>query len=209
VVFLIRNVRGDIGMNEITISKKKLVTWILIIVFLVALGFGFYALRRFLSGWEAAAQSIAGDSQPTPDADQLAQAAAVLGAQAFYSVDYQKGMQAWLDQLCAVSTSAGCAIDQNVFVPALWPQLEAAKTSTSVQVSAQEKVLEQVSPLGDVPQQVWKLNIQLSAPWPAQEQHLTSFPALALVMRENSAWKFERFLTEDEATTLEDKAGQP
>jgi hypothetical protein len=196
-------------MNEITISKKKLANWLLIIILLAALGFGFYAFRRFLSDRNAAAKPIAAVSQPTPDADQLAQASAVAGAQAFYSVDYQKGMQAWLDQLCAVSTSTGCAMDQNVFVPALWPQLEAGKTNTTVKVTVQEKVLEQVSPLGDVPQQIWKLNIQLSAPWPAQEQPLTSFSALALVLRENSAWKFERFLTVDETQALNKKAGQP
>ena len=195
-------------MNEITISKKQLLIWFLAIILLVAVGFGIYAFRRFLPGQEATPQPIAAASLTTSDRDQLAQEAAVAGAQAFYSMDYQKGKQAWLDQLCAVSTSTGCAMDQNVFVPALWPQLEAAKTSTTVQVSAQEKVLDQVNPLGDVPQQVWKLSIQLSAPWPAQEQPLTSFPALALVMRENAAWKFERFLTEDEANALENKAGQ-
>jgi hypothetical protein len=196
-------------MNEITISKKKFFTWLLVIILLVALGFGFYAFQRFLPGREAVAQPVAAASLATPDGDQLAQAAAVAGAQAFYTVDYQNGKQAWLDQLCAVSTNIGCTMDQNVFVPALWPQLEAAKTSTTVQVSAQEKVLDQVSPFGNVPQQVWKLGIQLSAPWPVQEQPLTSFPALALVMRENGAWKFERFLTEDEANALQKKAGQP
>ena len=195
-------------MNEITISKKHLFIWLLVVILLASIGFGIYAFRRFPPGQEAAAQSVAAASLTTPDDDQLAREAAVAGAQAFYTVDYQNGKQAWLDQLCAVSTSTGCAIDQNVFVPALWPQLEAAKTSTTVQLSAQEKVIDQINPLGDVPQQVWKLEIQLSAPWPAQEQPLTSFPALALVMRENAAWKFERFLTEDEANALENKAGQ-
>ena len=195
-------------MNEITISKKHLFTWILVILLLVAVGFGIYTFRRFLPGREVALQSVAAASLTTPDGDQLARAAAVAGAQAFYTVDYQNGKQAWLDQMCAVSTNIGCTMDQNVFVLALWPQLEAAKTSTTVQVSAQEKVFDQINPLGDVPQQVWKLEIQLSAPWPAQEQPLTSFPALALVMRENAVWKFERFLTEDEANALENKAGQ-
>jgi hypothetical protein len=196
-------------MNEITISKKKLFTWLLVIILLAAVGFGIYAFRRFLPGRGAATHSVDAASLVTPDGDKAAQVAAVEGAQAFYSVDYQKGKDAWLDQLCAVSTSTGCAMDQNVFVPALWPQLEAAKTSTTVQVSAHEKVLDQINPLGDVPQQVWRLDVQLSAPWPAQEQPLTSFPALALVMRENGTWKFERFLTEDEAQALEKKAGQP
>jgi hypothetical protein len=133
----------------------------------------------------------------------------VAGALAFYTVDYQKGQQAWLDQLCAASTSTGCAMDQNVFVPAMWPQLEAAKITSTVQASPQGKVVDQVNPLGNVPQQVWRLDIQLSEPWPMQKQPLTSFPALALVAQENGPWKFERFLTEDEANALEKKAGQP
>jgi hypothetical protein len=76
-------------------------------------------------------------------------------------------------------------------------------------VAVQAKVLEQVNPLGNVPQQIWRLGIQLSAPWPVQKQPITSFPALALVVRENGTWKFERFLTEDEVNGLAKKAGQP
>ncbi len=196
-------------MNELTISKKTLFALLLVIVLLVAIGLAFYAFRRFLPGREVAPQPVAAASVTTPDVDQLAQAAAVAGAQAFYNVDYQKGKQAWLDQLCAVSTNTGCTMDQNVIVPALWPQLEPAKTNTTVQVAVQEKVIEQTSPLGDIPQQVWKLNIELSAPWPVQEQPLTSFPALALVMRENGDWKFERFLTVDEVQASDKKAGKP
>ena len=196
-------------MNEITISKKHLFTWILVVFILAAVGFGLYTFRRFLPGQDAVQQAVPTASSNTPYADQPAQAAAVAGAQAFYTVDYQKGKQAWLDRLCAASTSTGCEMDQNVFVPAMWPQLEAAKTSTTVQVSAQGKMVDQVNPLSNVPQQVWKLGIQLSAPWPMQKQPLTSFPALALVARENGTWKFERFLTEDEANALEKKAGQP
>ena len=196
-------------MNEITVSKKHLFLWLLVIILLAVAGFGIYAFRRFLPGQEAVQQAVPTASSNTTDADQPAQAAAVSGAQAFYTVDYQKGKQAWLDQLCAVSTSTGCAMDENVFVPAMWPQLETGKTATTVQVTAQAKVLEQINPLGNVPQQVWRLGIKLSAPWPVQKQPLTSFLALALVARENGAWKFERFLTEDEANALEKKAGQP
>ncbi len=195
-------------MNEITISKKHLFLWLLVIIILSAAGFGIYSFRRFLPGQAAIQQIVPTASPTTPDADQLAQAAAVVGAQAFYAVDYRKGQQAWLDQLCRASTSTGCAMDQNVFVPAMWPQLEAAKLSTTVQVSVQGKVVDQVNPIGNVPEQVWKLGIQLSAPWPMQKQPLTSFSALALVVQENGVWTFERFLTEDEANALQKKAGQ-
>ena len=196
-------------MKEITISKKHLFLWLLVIILVAAIGFGVYTFRRFLPGQETVQQAVPTASSTTPNADQPAQAAAVSGAQAFYTMDYQKGKQAWLDQLCAVSTNTGCVMDQNVFVPAIWPQLAATKTVTTVQVSVQAKVLEQVDPLGNVPQQVWRLGIQLSAPWSIQKQPLTNFPALALVARENGAWKFERFLTEDEANALGKKVGQP
>ena len=196
-------------MNEIIISKKQLFIWLLAIILLVVVGFGIYAFWRFLPGRETVQQAVTTDSSATPVNDIAAQVAAVEGAQAFYSVDYQKGKQAWLDQLCAVSTSTGCTMDQNVFVPALWSQLEATKTITTVQVSAQEKALDSVNPLGNVPTQVWKLGIQLSAPWPAQKQPLTSFPALALVMCENGTWKFERFLTEEELQAFSTEGGQP
>ncbi len=196
-------------MNEITISKKHLFLWVLVIIILTAVAFGLYSFRRFLPGQAAIQQIVPTASPTTQDGDHLAQAAAMAGAQAFYTVDYRKGKQAWLDQLCAASTNTGCAMDQNVFVPAMWPQLEAAKLSTTVQVSVQAKVVDQIIPIGNVPEQVWKLGIQLSAPWPMQKQPLTSFPALALVTKENGVWKFERFLTEDEANALEKKAGQP
>jgi hypothetical protein len=47
VVFLIRNVRGDIGMNEITISKNTLFTWLLVIILLLRLRFGIYVSGDF------------------------------------------------------------------------------------------------------------------------------------------------------------------
>ncbi len=190
-------------MNEITISKKRFFTWLVLIALLVVVGQGFSFFRRFLPGQGTAQQPTPTPSSITPGVDQPAQAAALAGAQAFYTLDYRSGQQAWLDQLCAVSTSTGCTMDQNVFVPALWPQLEAAKTVTTVQVSVQGKVVDQADPLGNAPLQVWRLGIRLSAPWPVQKQPQTSFQALALVMRENGAWKFERFLTEEEAQALE------
>ena len=196
-------------MNEVTISKKHVLIWLLIVTLVEAAGLGFFFFRLYLPKQDIVRQSATPTAPSTQDDDQQAQAAALAGAQAFFTLDYRKGKQAWLDQLCAVSTSTGCIIDQNAIVPGLWPQLEAGKTITTVQVTAQAKVLEQVNPLGNAPLQVWRLGIQLSAPWPMQEKPLTNFPGLALVERENGTWKFERFLSEDEANALEEKAGQP
>jgi hypothetical protein len=57
--------------------------------------------------------------------------------------------------------------------------------------------------------QIWRLQIQLSAPWPMQSPPQTTFTALALVVKENGAWKFERFLTEDELKVYSPKDSQP
>ena len=54
-------------MNEIIISKKHLFIWLLVILLLVAVGFGIYSFRRFLPGQEAAPQPVAAASLTTPD----------------------------------------------------------------------------------------------------------------------------------------------
>jgi len=92
----------------------------------------------------------------------------------------------------------------------LWSQLEEGKIVTTLAVSAQEKVQEQVASTRDnAPMQVWRLNIQLSSPWSMQKEPITEFPALALVIKENGSWKFERFLTEEELQEFSTEGGQP
>ena len=57
--------------------------------------------------------------------------------------------------------------------------------------------------------QIWRLNIQLSSPWPIQKDPITEFPALALVIKEDGDWKFERFLTVEELQAFSPEGGQP
>ena len=197
---------------EVTIQKRVVLTNLLLLCLVVV---GIWAVPK-LGGIFHAFTAGATASTPTPEEttqvnqeDALARMAAMAGAQAFYAIDTRTGVQAWIDQLCASSTQAGCEADQNVIVPALWSQLEAAQTVTSVQVSAQDKVYEDTAiTRGNAPIQIWQLKIQLSAPWPVQASPQTSFIALALVVKENGAWKFERFLTEDELSVYAGKDGQ-
>jgi hypothetical protein len=134
--------------------------------------------------------------------------AALAGAQAFYTVDYRE-QQAWLDRLCAVSTQIGCTGDKNVLAPSLWDGFVKNQTATTVQISIEGKVLDQTLPTRDGAHgQVWRMQIDLSAPWPQQVKPLTHFPALALVIQEQGNWKFERFLTEEE-TSAYVKGEQP
>ena len=198
-------------MDEIVIRKR------FFILGLVLIGLAAVAiwLAPQLMGGSLAQAGGAGVPSPVADEqvdveDAAARGAALAGAQAFYTVDYSAGQQQWLNRLCSVSTQAGCIVYQNVIVPNLWSKLEEGKTVTSVEVTAQEKVQEQVaSTRGNAPTQIWRLKIQLSSPWPVQKDPITEFPALTLVIKEDGAWKFERFLTEEELNAVSPEGGQP
>lgn len=198
-------------MNEIVIPKRYIIIGLVLIgLVAAAVWFG----PQILGGSLAQAGEAVTPTDPTVDhagaEDSAAREAALAGAKAFYAVDYTAGQQHWLDQLCLVSTQTGCIVYQNVIVPNLWSQIEEAKTITTVEVTTQEKVQEQIASTRDnAPMQVWRLNIQLSAPWPMQKEPITDFPALALVIKENGSWKFERFLTEEELQSFPSGGGQP
>ena len=189
--------------------------WVVAVLVVLGLGAGMlWGVPKVLGRNQANAsvpstQAPAQDEQIGQD-DSAAQKAATAGAQAFYTVDYQKGQQAWLDQLCSMSTQTGCIVYQNVIGPNLWSNLEQAQTATTVKVTVQEKVDEQVAETrGDAPMQVWRLQIELSNPWPIQKEPQTVFSALALVIQEEGEWKFERFLTDEELSVFSATGGQP
>lgn len=198
-------------MDEIVIPKR------VVILGLVLIGLAAVAIWLAPQLMGGSLAQAGGASVPSPIADEqegaedaAAREAALAGARAFYTVDYSTGQQKWLDQLCSVSTRAGCIVYQNVIVPNLWSQLDAGKVVTTVEVSIQEKVQEQIASTRDnAPMQIWRLNIQLSSPWPVQQEPITEFPALALVIKENETWKFERFLTEEEIQGIAQDGGQP
>ena len=198
-------------MDEILVPKK----WVVILLVTVGLGAGVAWGAQQILGRSRPSESPSPIQPPTPEVqstpdDTLAQKAVLAGAQAFYTVDTQKGQQAWLDYLCSVSTQTGCIVYQNVIGPHLWSGFDQAQTVTTAKVTAQEKVDEQVAETrGDEPMQVWRLQIELSAPWPMQKNPQTVFSALALVIREQGEWKFERFLTDAELTALSSVGGRP
>ena len=198
-------------MDEIRVPKRVVLIGLILIGIAAAAVWGAPRLVGvFQTRVNRSGTPTPAETPPASQEDAAARDAAQAGAEAFYSVDYQKGQQAWLDQLCSVSTQTGCTVYQNVIVPNLWSQLEQARTATTVQVSAQAKVQDQVaSTRGNAPMQIWQLQIQLSAPWPMQTNPQTMFTALALVVKENGAWKFERFLTEDELKVYAPKDSQP
>ena len=133
-------------MNEIKISKRVVILSLVLLGAAAAAGWG----APQIMGWLQAKAIVKTTPTPAgatpavlPEAD--GRDAAIAGARQFYSVDYSKGQQAWLDNLCAVSTQIGCLMDQNVIAPNLWSQFVQAKTVTTVQVTALEKVQDQVA----------------------------------------------------------------
>ena len=189
--------------------------WVVAILVIIGLGAGLLWGVPKVLGRSQGVQIIQPTESPTQETqsgqdDTAAQKAAAAGAQAFYTVDYQKGQQDWLDRLCSVSTQTGCIVYQNVIGPNLWSGFEQAQTTTTVKVTVQEKVDEQIAETrGNAPMQVWRLQIELSDPWPMQKEPQTVFSALALVIKESGEWKFERFLTEEELSAFPNTGGQP
>lgn len=202
---------GGAGVNEIMIPKK----WVVVVLVVIGLGAGLlWGAPKVLGRSQANVSSpptrvLAQEAQTGQD-DSVAQKAATAGAQAFYTVDFHKGQQAWLDQLCSVSTQTGCIVYQNVIGPNLWSSFEQAQTATTAKVTVQDKVDEQIAETrGNAPMQVWRLQIELSDPWPMQKEPQTVFSALALVIQEQGEWRFERFLTEEELSIFSAAGGQP
>jgi hypothetical protein len=198
-------------VKEIVIPKR-LIILSLVLVSLAAAGV-WYAPQIFdksLAQTDAALDPSPTASDQAGAEDAAAKEAALAGARAFYTVDYSTGQQQWLNRLCSVSTQTGCTVYQNVIVPNLWRKLEEGKTVTSVIVTAQEKVQEEIaSTRGNAPTQIWRLKIRLSSPWPVQKDPITEFTSLAMVIKEDGAWKFERFLTEEELKAFSPEGGQP
>ena len=198
-------------MNEIMVPKK----WVVAVLVIIGLGAGLLWGVPKVLGRSPVVETITTTQAPIQEAgssqdDGAAQKAATVGAQAFYTVDYQKGQQDWLDRLCSVSTQTGCIVYQNVIGPNLWSGFEQSQTKTSVKVTVQEKVDEQIAETrGNAPMQVWRLQIELSDSWPMQKEPQTVFSALALVIEEDGEWKFERFLTEEELSAFASNGGQP
>lgn len=202
---------GGAGVDEIMIPKK----WVVAVLVIIGLGAGLlWGIPKVL-GRSPVVENTTSTQAPIQEAGSsqdggAAQKAAAVGAQAFYTVDYQKGQQDWLDRLCSVSTQTGCIIYQNVIGPNLWSGFEQAQTKTIVKVTVQERVDEQIAETrGNAPMQVWRMQIELSDSWPMQKEPQTVFSALALVIEEDSGWKFERFLTEEELSALANAGGQP
>ena len=171
-------------MRDFTISRKSLIG-ILISVALIAAGiFAFRFAGEFLP-----------HPTPTPSVDDTqASAAIVAGVEAFFNVDYREGKDAWLARFCSTSTKAGCLFAESGST-GLWKRYTDIKTIVTAKVTP--KIL--IRQTKD--EQVWLVSIQLSQPLPGSEK--TQDEAYVIAIRENSVWKFDRFLMNQEIEAIQ------
>ncbi len=171
-------------MRDFTISKKSLLVLFSLIGLIVVAVFAFQNAGTFFP-------------QPTPTVspeEHKASAAVVAGVEAFFQVDYREGMDAWLERFCSVSSDAGCQYAK-AGAKGLWKRYEAVQTVTSAKATPLALIRETSE------EQIWQVSIQLSKPLPGSEK--TEEEAYAIAVQENGAWKFDRFLMEQEIDAIQ------
>jgi len=176
-------------LRDFTISKKSLLVLFSLIGLIVVAVFAFQNAGTFFP-------------QPTPTVspeEHEASAAVVAGVEAFFQVDYREGMDAWLERFCSVSSDAGCQFAK-AGARGLWKRYEAVQTVTSAKATPLALIRETSN------EQIWQVAIQLSKPLPGSEK--TEEEAYAIAVQENGAWKFDRFLMEQEIEAIQKQTGQ-
>ena len=151
---------------------------------------------------------------PRPTEPQSANAntpeeAAVAFAKAFYTVNYTD-YDGWLSGLKTVSTNDGYAILTKSIVPAVWPEIEKARTVTPTEaVKAEDAglVLEGDSQIGG-PWQIRNVNVRIDSThlWPTMKSG--GFTAMVMLAQQDGQWRFVSFITPDQIEQIK-KGQQP
>ena len=170
-------------MQEIFLSKQNIIYSFLLGI-LIAVGI------VVIQNWP----DKGADVEMSSIADQQISKQASAAMERFFQINAQQGKDEWLKQLCEISTKAGCALFANN-ADGLWVNFQQFETNTSAQVMQTEKVAETEN------EQVWKINIHLSAPLPGSNK----VDDIAYVLMQNieNGWKLDRFLFEEEIEAIE------
>jgi hypothetical protein len=119
----------------------------------------------------------------TQEVDPAA-AAAELGVETFLTVDYKAGVEAWLENLCAVSTADGCEMFTDMSKEDIAEKMETYKTDQTCTATAMKVVsVEEDS-------QIWIVEYSASG-WKEVAGELA---AVAVMRDEDGVWKFDMIL---------------
>jgi hypothetical protein len=174
----------EVKLRDFTISRKFLFGLFISVVLIAAGIFVFRFAGEFLP-----------HPTPTPSVDDTqASAAVVAGVEAFFNVDYREGKDAWLARFCSTSTKAGCLFAESGST-GLWKRYTDNQTVVTARVTPMTLIRQTKD------EQVWLVSIQLSQPLPGSEK--IQDEAYGIAIRENNAWKFDRFLMNQEIEAIQ------
>jgi len=119
----------------------------------------------------------------TEEVDPAA-AAAELGVETFLTVNYEAGVEAWLENVCAVSTAAACKTYTEISADNVAEDFETYKTDQTCTATAMKVVsVEEDS-------QIWIVEYSASG-WKEVAGELA---AVAVMRGEDGVWKFDMIL---------------
>ena len=119
----------------------------------------------------------------------------VSGLESFFSPDYQKGYEAWVDAFCKVSSESGCRILKEVYGPPFWTFIDLHQFTTTCNIEVQQSV-----EIGD-DYQIWRAKASFSKPFP--NQSTTQIVYAMITLQPDASWEFERVLTDQEGELYE------
>lgn len=119
----------------------------------------------------------------TPAVDPAA-AAAEVGMEALGNVDYEAGVDAWLEKLCAVSTADGCEMFTDMSKEDIAEKMETYKTDQTCTATAMKVVSVEENT------QIWIVEYSASG-W---KEVASELAAVAVERGEDGVWKFDMVL---------------
>jgi hypothetical protein len=165
--------------KEIVISPTRVVTALIVFLMLVTASFVFIPRIPALFTKEYTGMTAEG--------------AARAGAEEFFSVDAKASKDAWINQVCLVSTTAGCKMIEKIYAPMLWPSIEkkglrfACKTISASQIQ---------SGVSDAAIELWELKTVCTNLDTGETNN--NITQVIVSSSTGAGWKFERIRFDQE-----------
>ncbi len=112
------------------------------------------------------------------------------GVEALLTVDYDAGVDAWLEKVCVISTADGCQIAQTLYTQGIQANLEKHQAGQTCQAIARKMVSETAATESKPAQQIWAVEIKKSG-WGEENTDIT---AAVVVQGKDGKWVFDTVL---------------
>jgi len=117
-------------------------------------------------------------------------AVAEAGVEAMLTVDYEAGVEAWLEKVCGISTANGCQIAQALYSQGIQANLDKYQAGQTCQAIARKMVSEIAATESKPAQQIWAVEINKSG-WGEEKTDIT---AAVVVQDKDGKWVFDTVL---------------